>query len=164
MKFKKESKQTKCDFFRQGEYQGLIVLKKPLNFEDKSSYNLVVEARDGGEITVLTAVEDVIVEVEDVQDQDPVFLNGPYSISVPEGVAPSSRILEVQVRDGDTGRPRPVELSLAGDGLGYFTLVQTSLTADGILTAALTTTDNVIDRENPNILKEGGLYQFEVCK
>ena len=66
------------------------------------------------------------------------------------------------MRDGDTGRPRPVELSLAGDTLGYFTLVQTSLTADGILTAALTTTDNVIDRENPNILKEGGLYQFEV--
>ena len=26
---------------RPGDYQGLVVLKKPLNFEDKSSYNLV---------------------------------------------------------------------------------------------------------------------------
>ena len=34
---------------------------------------------------------------DDVQDQDPVFLNGPYSATVPEGVAPDTRIFEIQV-------------------------------------------------------------------
>ena len=29
----------------------------------------------------------------------------------------------VQVRDGDTGIPRPVEVNIEGDRLGYFTLV-----------------------------------------
>ena len=56
-----------------------MVLKKPLNFEDKSSYNLVLEARDGGEEGALSAFEDIIIQIEDVQDQDPVFLNGPSS-------------------------------------------------------------------------------------
>ena len=83
---------------RPGDYQGLVVLKKPLNFEDKSSYNLVLEARDGGEEGSLSAFEDIIIQIEDVQDQDPVFLNGPYSATVPEGVAPDTRIFEIQVK------------------------------------------------------------------
>ena len=83
---------------RPGDYQGLVVLKKPLNFEDKSSYNLVLEARDGGEEGSLSAFEDIIIQIEDVQDQDPVFLNGPYSATVPEGVAPGTRIFEIQVK------------------------------------------------------------------
>ena len=147
---------------RNGKYSGLVVLKKALNYEDKSSYNLVIEARDGGEDTVLRSFADVIVQVEDVQDQDPVFLNGPFSATVPEGTPPGSSIFEIQVRDGDTGIPRPIDLRLEGEGLGYFSLVQKFVFEDGTLTVDLTTTDNVIDRENPNILKEGGLYQFQV--
>lgn len=64
---------------------GLVVLKKPLNYEDRSSYTLVVEARDAGVEGALTATADLLVRVEDVQDQDPVFLNAPYSATVPEG-------------------------------------------------------------------------------
>ena len=75
-----------------------MVLKKPLNFEDKSSYNLVLEARDGGEEGALKDTEDVIIQIEDVQDQDPIFLNGPYSATVPEGVPQGTRIFEIQVR------------------------------------------------------------------
>ena len=72
------------------------------------------------------------------------------------------QLCSVQVRDGDTGIPRPVKLSLEGERLGYFDLVQRSLSPEAILTVDLVTTDNVIDRENPEILREGGLYQFQV--
>ena len=61
------------------------MLKKPLNYEDRSSYTLVVEARDAGVEGALTATADLLVRVEDVQDQDPVFLNAPYSATVLEG-------------------------------------------------------------------------------
>ena len=145
-----------------GQYSGLIKLKKPLNYEEKSSYNLVVEARDSGELQVQTSEVDILVQVEDIQDQDPVFLNGPYSASIAEDTAPGSAIFDVSVRDGDTGEPRPVELSVEGDTLGYFSLVQKSLDEDGTLTVQLTTTQKLIDREDPFILKEGGLYTFDI--
>ena len=70
----------------------------------------------------------------------------------------------LQVRDGDTGIPRPVELSLVGDKLQYFSLVTRGISPDGTLTASLVTSDNVIDRENSDVLKEGGLYPFQVQK
>ena len=68
-----------------GEYIGLVVLKKPLNYEEKSSYNLVVRAQDSGEDQILSSTANVLIQVEDIQDQDPVFLNAPYSATVPEG-------------------------------------------------------------------------------
>ena len=145
-----------------GEYLGLIVLKKPLNYEDRSSYNLVVQAIDGGEEEVLSATTDIIISVEDIQDQDPVFLNGPYSATVAEGTPAGQPIFEIQVRDGDTGIPRPLDLNLVGDKLNYFRLVEESVSPDGILTVSLTTTENIIDREDPEVLKEGGLYPFQV--
>ena len=66
------------------------------------------------------------------------------------------------MRDGDTGIPRPIELSLEGDRLGYFVLQQANVAEDGMMTASLTTTANIIDREHPDILKEGGLYTFKI--
>ena len=145
-----------------GQYLGLIVLKKPLNYEEKSSYNLVVEARDGGEQTVLRATTDIFIEVEDIQDQKPVFLNGPYSSTVAEGTQPGQTIFQIKVRDGDTGIPRDLELDIIGDSLDYFSLENERVSPDGILTVNLGTTQNIIDREHPDILKEGGLYPFQV--
>ena len=79
-----------------GRYNGVLMLKKPLNYEDKSSYDIIIEARDGGEEGVKKSTTSIIVQVEDVQDQDPVFLNGPYSETVPEGTQPGSSIFDVQ--------------------------------------------------------------------
>ena len=50
----------------------------------------------------------VLVEVEDVQDQTPLFVNAPFSATVPENTPPGSPIFKVLVRDGDTGLPRKV--------------------------------------------------------
>ena len=107
-----------------------MVLKKALNYEDKSSYNLVIEARDGGEEKVLRSFADVIVQVEDVQDQDPVFLNGPYSATVPEETAPGSTIFEIQVRDGDTGIPRPIDLPIPPNFFQYIIFLALSIQRD----------------------------------
>jgi len=145
-----------------GEFIGLVVLKKPLNYEERSSYNLVVQAQDLGEDQILSSTANVLIQVEDIQDQDPVFLNAPYSATVPEGSKEGSPIFEILVRDGDTGIPRPIQLTIEGDKLEYFQLRQNQVSSDGVLSVTLTTSQNIIDREHPEVLKEGGLYAFQV--
>ena len=96
--------------------RGLVTLKKSLNYEERSSYNLVVEARDAGD-NILSSTASIFVQVsagykehlinflrmitiqqvEDVQDQKPVFLNAPYSDTVEEGTPEGSEIFSVQV-------------------------------------------------------------------
>ena len=73
-------------------------------------------------------------------------------------------VFKVMVRDGDTGSPHPIELFLVGDHLGYFKLDNGNQDEDGVLTATLATSEILIDRENINILNEGGLYAFRVSK
>jgi len=145
-----------------GEYIGLVVLKKPLNYEERSSYNLVVQAQDSGDDQILSSTANVLIQVEDIQDQDPVFLNAPYSATVPEGSQEGSPIFEILVRDGDTGIPRPIQLTIEGDRLEYFQLIQNQVSSDGVLSVTLATSQNIIDREHPEVLKEGGLYAFLV--
>ena len=87
-----------------------------MNYEERSSYNLVVEARDAGD-NILSSTASIFVQVsagykehlinflrmitiqqvEDVQDQKPVFLNAPYSDTVEEGTPEGSEIFSVQV-------------------------------------------------------------------
>jgi len=166
---KEESSPDACETFdifesplNLGEYIGLVVLKKPLNYEEKSSYNLVIQAQDSGEDQILSSTANVLIQVEDIQDQDPVFLNAPYSATVPEGSPEGSPIFEILVRDGDTGIPRPIDLTIEGDKLNFFELVQKQLSSDGVLSVTLATSSNIIDREHPDVLKEGGLYAFQI--
>ena len=170
-----------AEFLEEGKYLGLVILKKALNYEERSSYNIVVEASDNGEGRVLTSSSNILVQVEDVQDQDPVFLNAPYSATVPEDspevfilnchfiighrsslYVQGTEIFEIQVRDGDTGIPRPIRVELEGDTLGYFVLEEREVTRENVLIVSLRTTQNIIDRENPQIIREGGLYAFKV--
>ena len=67
----------------------MITLKKPLNYEARSSYNMLIKAEDQG-IPTLSSTANVLITINDIQDQKPFFLNGPYSISIPENILPVS--------------------------------------------------------------------------
>lgn len=69
-----------------------------------------------------------------------------------------SRILTINAQDGDTGIPRPILLMLDEEDKGYFKLEQISTNA----TAVLYTTNIPIDREDPDIFQNGGVYSFNV--
>ena len=43
-------------------FRGLVTLKKSLNYEERSSYNLVVEAQDAGD-NVLSSTASIFVQV-----------------------------------------------------------------------------------------------------
>lgn len=94
------------------------------------------------------------------QDQPPVFLNAPYSAALPENTAAGHTILTVRARDGDTGEPRSLLLTLEDEDSGHFDL---DVSREGDATVGKLVTTNVsLDREDPRILQNGGIYTFQV--
>lgn len=89
-----------------------------------------------------------------------MFLNAPYSAALPENTAASHTILTVRARDGDTGEPRALLLTLEDEESGHFNL---EVSRDGDVTVGKLVTTNVsLDREDPRILQNGGIYTFQV--
>nr|XP_003700747.1 PREDICTED: cadherin EGF LAG seven-pass G-type receptor 2 [Megachile rotundata]XP_012134616.1 PREDICTED: cadherin EGF LAG seven-pass G-type receptor 2 [Megachile rotundata] len=146
----------------EGNYSVQIVLMKPLDYERRNSYLINLLAVDGASNASkrLQARATVAVDVLDVQDQPPVFLNAPYNAALPENTPASHTILTVRARDGDTGEPRNLLLTLEDEESGHFDLEQTR---EGDVTIGKLVTTNVsLDREDPRILQNGGIYTFQV--
>ncbi|XP_076753802.1 cadherin 74A [Xylocopa sonorina] len=146
----------------EGKYDVQVALSKPLDYERRNSYLINLLATDGASDVSkrLQARATVAVDVLDVQDQPPVFLNAPYSAALPENTAASHTILTVRARDGDTGEPRALLLTLEDDESSHFDL---EVSREGDVTVGRLVTTNVsLDREDPRILQNGGIYTFLV--
>lgn len=87
-------------------------------------------------------------------------MNAPYSAALPENTPEGYQILTVRARDGDNGEPRPLLLTLENEEFGHFRL-QVSRKGN-ISVGKLITTNVSLDREDPNILQNGGIYTFKV--
>ena len=107
----------------------------------------------------LTSTATVTIELLDVQDQPPVFLNTPYRTMMPENSRAGQSLVKILVRDGDTGQPRNLQLDLVNDPLGYFRIESFSM-SDGVAAATIVTTEIPIDRENEGILLNEGIHTF----
>ncbi|XP_068148728.1 cadherin-87A [Drosophila tropicalis] len=156
-----------CDIFEvravklaQGNYTARVALKKPLDFESRPSYIMTISASDSALENRLTSFATVSINVIDIQDQPPVFTNAPYSATVPENTPAGVSILTVKAIDGDVAIPRDIFLSLEDEPFGHFDLMPFGDPKDG--TAILQTTGEPLDRENPEILQNGGVYVFSI--
>ena len=90
-------------------------------------------------------------------------MNGPYSVSIPENIPAGTSIFEIKVRDGDTGIPRKIDLEILGDRENFFELEIFGHSPEGVLSASLKKSEGtILDRELPSILREGGLYAFQL--
>lgn len=137
------------------EYEVRLFVDAALDYERRSAYVVTLQAADASE-SPLRAAASVAVAVRDEQDQPPVFLNAPYSATVPENTPTNTSILEIIAKDGDTANPRAVLLTIEGDTEGYFKLVPEKPLGRGVLV----TSDNPIDRESETVLQNGGVYTF----
>lgn len=160
-----------CDMFSvdgeeisRGNYVGIVGLKQVLDFRDKSSYTLSIKAEDQASYPHerRTSFASLVVQVQDLQNQPPVFLNAPFTATLPEGAPPDTLVLTVRAQDGDTGQPRPLRLSLFGDDGDYFRLGEAIVNSSQLVSVPLLTSGHPIDREDPRILHNGGLYVFQV--
>ncbi|XP_049539119.1 cadherin-related family member 2 isoform X1 [Anopheles darlingi] len=156
-----------CDVFAvhtekiaQGKFAASLELRKPLDFETRPSYILTIQAKDGSPTNALRAYATVAITILDVQDQPPVFINAPYSATIPENTIEGTAVLTINATDGDTGNPNALMLMLENEPMGHFRLNYIGHPRSGV--AELITTGKPLDREDPIITQNGGAYTFGI--
>lgn len=159
-----EEADSPCDHFdivtvrqSEGKYKAELRLVKPVDYEMRKSYILTILARDGSKDHQLKSNATVNINVVDAQDQPPVFFGEPYSVNLNENLPENQLILAINATDGDFGDPNDIILSLERERFGFFKLLKS-----GKGQAQLLTTGRKIDRENSEILENGGYYTFYV--
>uniref|UniRef100_A0A915BTY2 Cadherin domain-containing protein n=3 Tax=Parascaris TaxID=6254 RepID=A0A915BTY2_PARUN len=99
---------------------GWIAVKAKLDREKQSAYRLKVEAADGGS-PALKGLADVIIELEDINDNAPVFAQCNMTAVVQESVDPGHVLLTVSLTDADADENGgPFRLEITGDGASSF--------------------------------------------
>ncbi|XP_075466227.1 protocadherin Fat 1 isoform X4 [Ascaphus truei] len=76
---------------------GTIIVARLLDAEQKSNYNLTVEATDG----TRSISTQVFIKVIDTNDHRPEFSTSKYEVLIPEDVQPETEILQVIATDKD---------------------------------------------------------------
>ncbi|XP_050984738.1 protocadherin Fat 4 [Labeo rohita] len=101
--------------FSIGESSGLIMLVKPLDFEEFKAHHLNVIAKDGGWHPKMERL-DITVYVTDLNDNPPVFTSTNYIATISENALIGTTVLQVWAKDADTGIHSQITYSLiAGD-------------------------------------------------
>lgn len=106
---------------------GSLCLNKELDREKQAFYNLTVTAKDCTQpvSSQLTGTAYVIVVVDDVNDNAPLFVSA-KSISVPEDTSLHSVVMTVYAEDGDDGSNGEVFYYLNNNSAGVFSIDNTS--------------------------------------
>ncbi|XP_034662090.1 cadherin-86C isoform X2 [Drosophila subobscura] len=99
--------------------EGTVFLLGPLDFEKQAMYHLTILANDAyaepGQDSRNIAGMEIVVIVQDVQDQPPVFTSAPPVTKLPAGILPGDKILQVHAEDGDKGNPREIRFGLVSE-------------------------------------------------
>ena len=98
---------------------GVLTTVSTLDYETQSVYQLTVAATDD----LFTSHAIITIEVEDINDNPPVFTSSQYSASIPESLSLGSYITQVSAVDADTGTNAAIIYSITGSG-EIFTIEQ----------------------------------------
>uniref|UniRef100_A0A3P8V948 Cadherin domain-containing protein n=1 Tax=Cynoglossus semilaevis TaxID=244447 RepID=A0A3P8V948_CYNSE len=88
---------------------GGISLKGVIDFEETSSFEIGVEAKDG---LGLTSYAKVIIDVTDVNDNAPVISVKSLNNPIPESMSPGTEVGIINVQDRDSGKNGQVSCSI----------------------------------------------------
>ncbi|XP_050303550.1 protein dachsous [Anthonomus grandis grandis] len=91
-----------ADLFKIDPKEGHLTLTRQLDYESVQRHTLIITATDMG-IPPLSANLTVLVEVQDMNDNAPVFEKSHYSLSVLESLTVNSQITQFTAVDADTG-------------------------------------------------------------
>uniref|UniRef100_A0A8C7LKH1 Cadherin 24 n=1 Tax=Oncorhynchus kisutch TaxID=8019 RepID=A0A8C7LKH1_ONCKI len=83
------------------EKTGNIHVTKPLDREEKDEYRLIATATDRQTDRALEPSSTFIIRVQDINDNPPLFEDGPYSATVPEMANIGTSIIQVTATDAD---------------------------------------------------------------
>ncbi|XP_074147953.1 protocadherin Fat 2 [Sminthopsis crassicaudata] len=108
--------------FRLDYHTGILYVNGSLDFETSQEYYLSIECIRKSSPSLNDGTM-VIVNITDVNDHPPKFLQDLYSVEVKEDAAVGETILTVSATDGDGPLNSAITYSLvAGDQLGHFTI------------------------------------------
>ncbi|KAH8413012.1 hypothetical protein KR009_007416 [Drosophila setifemur] len=99
---------------------GHLVLSKHLDYETLQRHSLVVTATDGGAPPLSTNLT-ILVDVQDVNDNPPVFEREEYSVNVSESRAINAQIIQVNASDLDTGNNARITYRIVDAGVDNVT-------------------------------------------
>ncbi|CAB1426613.1 unnamed protein product, partial [Pleuronectes platessa] len=88
---------------------GEITVTGVIDFEERSSFEMRVKAKDG---LGLTSYAKVIIDVTDVNDNSPVIYLKSLTNPIPENVSPGSEVGIINVQDRDSENNRQVRCSI----------------------------------------------------
>nr|XP_020476445.1 protocadherin Fat 1 isoform X3 [Monopterus albus] len=83
--------------FEVGKASGTLIVARPLDAEQKSNYNLTVEATDG----TRTVSTQVLIRVIDTNNHRPQFSQQAYVVNVPEDKPAGTEVLQISAVDRD---------------------------------------------------------------
>ncbi|XP_039477829.1 cadherin-23 [Oreochromis aureus] len=127
--------------FSVGFRDGIVRTVVGLDRETQAAYTLIIEAIDNGPAgSRRTGTATVFVEVQDVNDNRPIFLQNSYETSILESVPRGTSILQVQATDADQGENgRVLYRILTGNSNNLFSIDRDT----GLVTRGL----RALDRE-----------------
>ena len=96
-----------------------LALKGQLDHEEDNAYEMKVIAWDGGNPPRSGTIT-IDIQVVDINDNSPQFLNVSYEARVPEDTRPNTTIIKVTARDPDTGTNGEVEYRFTARTLRAF--------------------------------------------
>lgn len=112
-------KEGDTDLFRINASSGDIALLKPLDREQQSEYILTLVAMDTGS-PPLTGTGIVRVEVQDINDNGPVFELQSYHATVRENLPSGTHLLRPTATDRDAGLNAKLRFNLLGEHMSRF--------------------------------------------
>ncbi|XP_042222155.1 fat-like cadherin-related tumor suppressor homolog isoform X3 [Homarus americanus] len=105
---------------------GVVSILDPLDYERAHSYQLTVQATDGGE-PPLSNHATINVTVTDINDNEPIFLQNSYSVIVNEAAIIGERLIQVIATDLDSQANGRITYGIAnGDPNHQFRIDQLS--------------------------------------
>uniref|UniRef100_A0A8C2CZ24 FAT atypical cadherin 1a n=1 Tax=Cyprinus carpio TaxID=7962 RepID=A0A8C2CZ24_CYPCA len=83
--------------FEVGKASGTVIVAQALDAEQKSHYNLTVDATDG----TRSVSTQVLIKVIDTNNHRPQFSKSKYEVNVPEDTSPDTEVLQITASDQD---------------------------------------------------------------
>eukprot|EP00112_Aurelia_sp_Birch-Aquarium-sp1_P014283 Seg3075.2 transcript_id=Seg3075.2/GoldUCD/mRNA.D3Y31 product=Cadherin-23 protein_id=Seg3075.2/GoldUCD/D3Y31 len=124
---------------------GAITVASELDYEKEKKYTLVVIAKDKGTPQNLESRTTIVIDVTDVRDSNPRFLQSSYQTQLDENRPLGSAVIKVTAVDGDTSINHPIRYSIiGGNDEGMFKIDEQT----GVIKV-----NGTLDRERTNIFK-----------